>query len=117
MMPGALEPRNSRSSEIVARTISRRTSRALSAVEHQTLVRMATVQGEGLVQTEKLHEIDNLTREALTGQALLAKWRDTLAAGDVFLADELKFLTDIARLGKGEIIADTIETFCRESRS
>ena len=81
------------------------------------MVRAANVQAEGLVQNSKLHEIDQLTREAISGQAMLAKWRDTLAGADPLLADELRFFTDIARMGKGEIIADTIDTYCRESRS
>jgi hypothetical protein len=93
-----------------------RTSRALSRLEDQATLRMAGVQAEGMVQTEKLHEIDHLAREAMTGHAMLRRWSDTLAAGDVFLADELKFFTDTARLGKGEVLADTIDAFCREGR-
>ncbi len=96
--------------------VSRSTSRGLARLEEQTLLRMAGVQAEGMVQTEKLREIDTLAREAMTGHAMLRQWGDTLAAGDPFLADELKFFTDTARLGKGEIIADTIGSFCRESR-
>ncbi len=95
---------------------SRQTSRGLARLEEQTLLRMAGVQAEGMVQTEKLRELDTLAREAMTGHAMLRQWGDTLAAGDPFLADELKFFTDTARLGKGEIIADTIGSFCRESR-
>lgn len=97
--------------------LPRRTDRALAAEEHRTVVRVAGVQAEAIVQTEKLHEIDHLTREAMTGQALLCKWRDTLAAGDPFVADDLRFLSDIAKLGKGEIIVNTISVYCRASRS
>lgn len=97
-------------------TISGRTRRALAALEERTLVRLADVQAEGYVAVEKGKEIDRLAREALTGQSLLRRWADTLAAGDPFLADELRFFSDLARLGKGEIIADTVDTFCREGR-
>src|SRR5687768_8425513 len=97
--------------------LPRKTARELASVQHRTIVRTAGVQGEAIVQATKLHEIDHLTREAMTGQALLCKWRDTLAAGDPFLGDELKFFCDIARLGKGEIIADTITAYSRECRS
>ena len=45
----------------------RRTSRALSTVQRNTLVRMASVQAHAIVQNEKLHEIDRLTREAMSG--------------------------------------------------
>lgn len=100
-----------------SRTLARPTARTLAAIEHRATVRVATVQAEGLVQSAKLHEIDHLTRTALTGHAMLRRWADTLAASDPFLADDLRFFTDVARLGKGEIIADTIDTFCRESRS
>ena len=79
-------------------------------------MRIAGVQAEGMVQTEKLREVDSLTREAMTGHAMLRQYSDTLAGNDPFLADELKFFTDMSRLGKGEIIADTIGSFCRESR-
>ena len=94
----------------------RRTSRALSTVQRNTLVRMASVQAHAIVQNEKLHEIDRLTREAMSGQAMLSRWAATLAQGDPFLADELKFFTDVAKMGKSEIIADTISDFCREGR-
>ncbi len=94
----------------------RRTSRALSTVQRNTLVRMASVQAHAIVQNEKLHEIDRLTREAMSGQAMLSRWAATLAQGDPFLADDLKFFTDVAKMGKGEIIADTISDFCREGR-
>jgi glutamate mutase epsilon subunit len=68
------------------------------------------------VQNEKLHEIDHLAREAMTGQVMLRRWGDALAAGDPFFADEVKLFSDLARVGKGDVIADTIDTYCRESR-
>jgi hypothetical protein len=94
----------------------RQTIRALDAVGHRTLVRMAQVQGEGLVQGAKTREIDHLARTAMGGQAMLRSWGDTLAHGDLFLADDMRFFADMAKMGKGEIIADTIDTYCRESR-
>ena len=109
----------SRSNQVITNRgtrLPRQTVRALANIEHRTLVRMAAVQSEGIVQAEKLHEIDHLARVAMGGQAMLANWRSTLAQGDPFVADELRFFSDMARLGKGEIIADTIDTYCRESR-
>jgi hypothetical protein len=47
---------------------------------------------------------------------MLSHWAATLAKGDAFLTDDLKFFTDVAKLGKGEIIADTISDFCQEGR-
>ena len=32
------------------------------------------------------------------------------------MADELRFFRDLARMGKGEIIADTVSDFCQEGR-
>lgn len=99
-----------------ATAVDRRLERELTAVDHRTLVRLATNRGHAIVQNEKLHEIDRLTREAMTGQAMLSRWASTLAQGDPFLADELRFFSDVARMGKGEIIADTISDFCQEGR-
>ena len=96
--------------------LSRRTARALEAIEHRTLTRMANVQAEGYVQAEKLHEIDSLTREAMSGQAMLHKWQQTLSQGDPFVLDDLRFYMEVAKVGKGEVIADTIDSYCRESR-
>ncbi len=112
-----IEPsRPPRLSPSLDRRFPRQTRRALDSIDHRNVLRVAGVQAEGLVQTEKLREINHLTREAMSGQAMLRRWADTLAAGDPFLADELRFFTDVARMGKGEIIADTIDTYCRESR-
>ena len=86
-------------------------------VEHTTLVRLARVQAESIVQTEKVHEVDHLSREAMTGHAMLHRWATTLASGDPFIAEDLKFFLDTAKLGKGEVLADTIDFYCRESRS
>lgn len=94
----------------------RLTSRALANLERQTIVRVAGVQADGLVQSEKLREIDHLAREAMTGQAVLRHVANTLASGDPFLADELKLFGDLARAAKAEIISDTISTFTRENR-
>jgi len=94
----------------------RRTSRAIANVQRNTIVRMASVQCHAMVQVEKTHEIDRLAREAMGGQAMLSQWAATLAHGDAFLADDLRFFSDIAKMGKGEIIADTISDFCQEGR-
>ena len=69
-----------------------------------------------MVQVEKMHEIDRLAREAMTGQAMLSHWAATLAQGDAFVADDLKLFIDVAKMGKAEIIADTISDYCQEGR-
>lgn len=97
-------------------TIDRRTARSLSTIERQTLTRMARVRGDAMVQVEKTHEIDRLAREAMTGQAMLTRWSQTLAQGDPFIADDLKFFSDLAKMAKGEIIADTASSYCQEGR-
>src|SRR5258706_16093743 len=89
-----------------------RIARILGAVERDAIVRTARTQGEELVQGEKLKAIDHLAREAMTGQAMLSRFKDVLAAGDPFLTDELRFFTEMAKIGKGEVIADTVDTFC-----
>jgi hypothetical protein len=91
----------------------RRLNRELTILERRTLVRMANVQAEAMVQGEKLHEVDHLCQEAMTGQALLGQWAATLAHGDPMVADELAFFAGMARVAKGQIIADTVTTFSR----
>jgi hypothetical protein len=94
-----------------SRATSRRSRNAeygMALVRYQTVMRIATVQSEGIVQAEKMREIDRVTQTAMNGQALLAKWRETLAGPDPMLNDELRFFTDVARMGKGEIVMDTI---------
>lgn len=93
------------------------TARTLATLEHHTIQRIASIRAESAVQREKIDEVDSLTREAMTGHVFIRRWADTLAGPDPLLADELRFFTDMARIGKGEIIADTIDSFCRESRS
>lgn len=96
--------------------ITRQTARALGRLDSATALRAVGAMAESTVQQVKMHEIDILARDAMTGQAMLTRWRDTLAGADPLLADELKFFSDAARIGKGEVLADTIAFFCRESR-
>lgn len=93
----------------------RRTSQTIRDLEHQTLVEVAIVRSVGLIQAEKLEEIDYLAREAMAGQAMLNGWAVTLAHGDPLAADDFKFFSDIAKLGKSQVIADTINSFSRGS--
>lgn len=111
-----LVPRNNSSTPALRDRVPRGGARVLSRIENQAMVRMATVRAEGIVQHEKVAELNSLTREAITGYTFLRKWADQLSGPDMLLADELRFFTDVARMGAGEIIADTIDTFCRESR-
>lgn len=100
----------------VGPTLPRRAFRDVLNIQGQTAVRLARVQEESIVQTEKVHELGHVSREAMTSFAMLRRWSDTLAAGDPFLADDMRFFTDMAKLGMGEILADTSDTYCRESR-
>ncbi len=96
--------------------LDRRTNRALSSIERQTILRVASVQAEAIVAVEKVHGIETVTREAMTGSALLSQWASTLAQGDPFVADDLKFFRDVAKLGAGEVIADLVSDYCQERR-
>lgn len=93
-----------------------RLRRDLSRLGTETVYRVARVQAEGIVATEKVRELDNLGREAMDGQALLARQREVQARGDLFLADELRLISDRVLLAKAEVIADTASSYCRESR-
>jgi hypothetical protein len=113
--PTSITPvgRSASLSELLANA---RLRRELDRVGAETVVRVAQTQATGVVQSEKVRELDALAREAMTGQALLARQREVLAGADPLLYDELRFFSDLARVGKGEVIADTVQAYCRESR-
>ena len=96
--------------------LDRRTARTLLETERRTIGRLAAVRAEALVTTEKVREVGTVGREAMNNYAFVSRWRDHLASGDPMLADELRFLSDTVRLGMGEVIADLVDTYCRESR-
>jgi hypothetical protein len=87
--------------------------RDLARVERQMLTRVAEVQAEGYVDAEKLRELDHLTREALLGHAMTHALANQLAGSDPLLRDALAFYEETARLGRGEILAETVASFCR----
>ncbi len=107
LVPATSRSLNQSASRAQAR-IERNTQRALAQVNQETLVRVAKVQGEAIVQGEKIHEIDRLAHDAMNGQALLYGWETHLAGDDPVLRNELHFFSDMAKLAKGEVIADTI---------
>jgi hypothetical protein len=81
------------------------------AIDARTALRAASVDAESEVAAEKLHALDRLASVGMTGQLLLAHLRATLAGSDPLLDDELKLFTDVAKLGKAEVIADVINRF------
>ena len=91
---------------------SRRSRQVVAGVNEQNVVRAADIRGEALVQGERLRSIDRLAREAVGGQALLNGSQKHLAAGDLVLYDDLKFFGDMAKLAKGEVIADFTQSTC-----
>ena len=93
--------------------LSRRAASRLAAVEADTLLRFARVIGEGRIQSEKLYEADQLVGDAMVGHARLHNKASCLSRNDPLLSDELRYYTDMAKLGKGEILADTFHTFRR----
>jgi hypothetical protein len=86
---------------------------AVTRIEQQTLVRCAEVEGESIVQGEKLREVDRLAHDAMSGQALLYAWEGHWAGDDPVLRSELHFFSDVAKVAKGEIIADTVMSLRR----
>ena len=93
--------------------LDRQTSRDIGAIQSESIVRMARVRADGMVQVEKVHELDRLSREAMSGHVMLSAWANHLAGENPVLADELRFFTDIARLAKVELISETADWFHR----
>ncbi len=93
-----------------------RLKREITRLEEQTVMRSARAQAESYVTAAKLREVDYLAKEAMTGHALLKRWSDTLSGQDPVAADELRFFLEVARIGKGEILADLVASYSREGQ-
>jgi hypothetical protein len=93
--------------------LARRTAMSLAAVERNTMLRLAAVMGESLVQCEKLREIDRQASVAMTGQAMLSKLASCLSANDPMLLDEIRAFADMARLVKLDMISDSAQRLRR----
>jgi hypothetical protein len=91
--------------------LSRQTERALARIEGSTLVRAASVRAEAIVAGEKMEEIDYLTWKAMNGHAMMRGFANHLAGEDLILQDELRFYIDAARLAKGGVLADVVDTY------
>jgi hypothetical protein len=93
--------------------LSRAAARQLTAVEEDGLVRATRVHIEGRIAAEKLHELDFVAYEAMSGQAMLSRWEALLAGDDLLLADDVRFFKDMVKIGKGEVVADLVVTYQR----
>jgi hypothetical protein len=93
--------------------LSRSTARQLTSIEEEGLIRAARVHIEGRIAAEKLHELDFVAYEAMSGQAMLTRWGALLAGDDLLLADDVRFFKDMVKIGKGEVIADLVVTYQR----
>jgi hypothetical protein len=93
--------------------LTRRVVRQLVEISGQSIVREAAVRAEAVITAAKLHEVDYVTYEAMNGQAFLRSWAAQLASEDILLADELRGLGNVARLGKGQILADLVDKYRR----
>jgi hypothetical protein len=113
-MNNQLIPRRAGSGvELSGTRVTRRVAKGLSEIEGGVLLRAAGVRGEAVVAAEKMDEIDYLAWKAMKGHDDLVKWAAHLAGDDIMLADDLRFFRDMARLGKGEIMADVIDKYRR----
>lgn len=94
---------------------SRGVMKAMQNLRNQTLVRSAQAQATAMVVHEQMRNVDHLAREAVTGQAFLRQWTHSVAHGDPVLADELDFFVGLARMAKGQVIADYVDDCCRQN--
>lgn len=117
-MPGELERLLSQPAAPMLKAYSGNFSanRQIARQENQGLARAHQAHVDGSVAAVKLTEIDRLARVAMSGQLMLNRWALTLAEGDPMAVDDLRFFSDIAKMGKGELIANTINTFAGQAR-
>lgn len=94
----------------------RRTARSLAQLEARTTVRMAAVDCEAVVSAEKVKGIASVTRTAVTEYTMVKKFADTVSMADPFLTDDLRLITDTARLSMASTIVDLSSNYAREAR-
>lgn len=97
-------------------TLGARASREMHHNHEQAVVRSDKVLGDASVGAVKMHAIDCLARGAMSGQMALNRYMTALAQGDPFAAEDLKFFSDVAKVGKGEVIAGAIFDMANENK-
>lgn len=93
--------------------IERQGQLALARIQQTTLLRCAEVQSEAIVQDEKMHELDRLVDDAMSGQAFLYAREGHWAGEDPVLRNDLHFFSEMAKLAKGELIGDIVTVLRR----
>jgi hypothetical protein len=94
-----------------------RTRRSLSALEATTTQRLANVVADGAVAEQKCRSLDHAGRTAALGQVALSQFADVACGGDPLARDEARFLMDIIKLGKAEVLTDlALNDYCNERR-
>lgn len=83
---------------------TRGTRQTLHQIDEATLMRVGTILSDGIVGSAKVNEIDRLSRQAMMGQAMLHRLGAAMARGDVFMADDMIFFTELAKVAKGDLI-------------
>jgi hypothetical protein len=109
-MPPNLVPWNN---HLVTRP-SRRDQAMVRSMQAEARIEMLDVHRRAVVAATKAEEVDRLTRVAINGHAQITTVASTLAGADPLLADDLKFFTDLSRLGKAEILTQFIADLGRE---
>jgi len=104
--------------DILLRLLDVRGSTAvgIEAAQGRGAARLASVQAEDAVQHEKIKSVGELTREAMTDYFHMRRMAQAMAEYDRELYEDMRFFTDLQRFGSGEIVSDTISSYCRESR-
>ncbi|MCU1392046.1 MAG: hypothetical protein JWM34_474 [Ilumatobacteraceae bacterium] len=94
--------------QVVSRpgAISKRTSRALEAVEANMILRMAQDRSAEIVAAERMANIDHLASVAMDGHTVLSARRDMLAGANPVLHDELGVYQRLAHVAKSQVLTD-----------
>jgi hypothetical protein len=92
---------------------NRRIERKLTKLEQEVLLRGAAARAESLVMQEKSDQVANAARTALTNQAMLAHFAASVSGDNAVLYNDLRLLTETARFGQAELLADLIAKYTR----
>jgi len=86
--------------------LSRRTTSGLSGIEGQTIMRIASVASEEMVQSEKVRAVQRVAWDAMCGHARLLVGAAALSRNDPMKEEDFHYFSDIAKYTAGELIVE-----------
>jgi hypothetical protein len=94
-------------------TVSRSTGRALTRVQDQTWMALAVVEAEADIHAAKVDAVGFVAQRGMQDVAFLSQVEQTLSQTVPLAASRLQAIGDLATLGIGQVITDTVSELRR----